>query len=66
MRLRWADKIPLALFVLMTLFLMFIGPQNSGTAEYWSEFGEAALMLFMKIILPIWIATRFLDLIVRS
>jgi hypothetical protein len=88
MRLCWADKVPLALFAIITLILLFLGMgQNPDPSEYcrwlrlehpdwtsaesycfvtsaqhWSAFAWIEGFLFLKIVVPIWIALRLIDL----
>jgi hypothetical protein len=88
MRLCWADKIPLALFGVITLILLFLGlgqtPDTSDycrllrlehptwthadsycfvtAAQHWSAFVWIEGFLFLKIVLPVWVVVRLIDL----
>lgn len=64
MRFCWADKLVLALLVLLSLAMIFIGA-TSGliTANWWSTFAATLFLLSAKFLLPLWLALRVLDLL---
>jgi hypothetical protein len=65
MTLCWADKTALALFTVACGFLLFLGMgSHAGTPEWWEAGAELAFLhIFPKVILPIWIVLRVLDLV---
>jgi hypothetical protein len=65
MRLCWADKIPLALYLAAVAFLLFLG----GTAKpphdaAWFNAGVNIMwLIFYKFVAPLWIFLRLIDLL---
>lgn len=62
MRLCWADKIPLALFVVATVILLALGmTSDPGRPEWFAAFFAIEATIFLKVALPVWIVLRLID-----
>lgn len=63
MRLCWADKIPLALWLCVIGVLIVVGATSGVRGEWAAGVEAAAIGLGYKVFLPLWIVLRGLDLL---
>jgi hypothetical protein len=64
MRLCWADKIPLGIFLAAILALFTLGNLDNPTAmneRWWVAFFDIEGLIFLKAVLPIWLVLRAID-----
>jgi hypothetical protein len=62
----WADKIPLWIFLAVTVVLFVLGQVGSNPASdrWWDAFLWVEGFLFLKFILPAWVVLRVIDFMV--
>jgi hypothetical protein len=62
----WADKIPLWIFLAVTLVLFVLGNLDNDTpsGRWWAAFFSVDGFLFLKFILPTWVVLRVIDFMV--
>jgi len=62
----WADKIPLWVFLAVTVVLFVLGQVGSNPASdrWWDAFLWVEGFLFLKFILPAWVVLRVIDFMV--
>lgn len=71
MRLCWADKIPLTLWLIAVGFLLFLGQTgptppayaNVTAAQHWGAFLDIVWIISYEVFIPLWVILRVLDLI---
>ena len=58
----WPEKLALTLWLLLALFLLFVGQTGNviGTAGYWSAFESVMEYVGLYIVTPVWFVSRFL------
>jgi hypothetical protein len=58
----WPEKLALTVWLLLGLFLLFIGQTGHviGTPGYWSTFESVMEYVGLYIVTPVWFVLRFL------
>ena len=56
----WPEKLALTLWLLLALFLLFVGQSGNviGSAGYWSVFESLMEYVGLYIVAPVWLVSR--------
>jgi hypothetical protein len=64
MRLCWADKIPLGMYLAVVAILLFLGLMSPPHDAAWFNAGVNIMwLIFYKFVVPLWIFLRLIDLL---